>query len=496
MSIFNLNSRNPCRNRMLASAAVAAMITSGGIVISAPAPASAAAIDTADLQSQTLPSFAKVVGRVRPAVVSVKVKIEDASARSDNLSGEMDNLPPQVGEFFKRFGDPKGSFRNRQGSQPVTGQGSGFFISADGYVVTSSHVVENAKTVTVTTDDGKTLDAKVIGAEPKTDLALLKVIEKGDYPFVSFVKEAPRVGDWVLGIGNPIGLGDTVTAGIIAADGRYTGNEPYDQFLQIEAPIMGNAGGPTFNLKGEVVGVNTAISSPSGGSVGLGFAIPASIVESVINSLEHAGVVSRGYLGVMIQPVNQDIADGLGLEAAAGALIDNVEPGTPAAEAGLKSGDVITKLNAQAVKDASDLTRQVGSVKPGEKVEISFLRDGAKKTVSIALAAQKNEQAAIGGGTENEGALILGVQLAPANQIVGAGDQGVAIVNVDPNGMAASKGLSDGDIILDVSGKAVSQPSEVKADIAAAKLDGKKAVVMKIKTAQGDRFVAFEFPKA
>ena len=237
-------------------------------------------------------------------------------------------------------------------------------------------------------------------------------------------------------------------------------------------------------------------SSPSGGSVGLGFAIPASTVESVVNSLEHAGVVSRGYLGVKIQPVNQDIADGLGLEAAAGALIDNVEPGTPAAEAGLKSGDVITKLNAKAVKDPSDLTRQVRSVKPGEKVEISFLRDGAEMTVSIALAAQKNEQAAIGGGTENEGALILGVQLAPANQIAGAGDQGVAIVNVDPNGMAASKGLSDGDIILDVSGKTVSQPSEVKADIAAAKLDGKKAVVMKIKTAQGDRFVAFEFPKA
>jgi serine protease Do len=292
------------------------------------------------------------------------------------------------------------------------------------------------------------------------------------------------------------GLGGTVTAGIIAADGRDTGNGPYDQFLQIDAPInMGNSGGPTFNLKGEVVGVNTAIYSPSGGSVGLGFAIPASTVASVVNSLDHGGLVPRGYLGVMIQPVNQDIADGLGLEAAAGALVDNVEPGTPAAEAGLKSGDVITKLNAQAVKDPSDLTRRVGSVKPGEKVEISFLRDGAEKTVNVTLAAQKNEQTAIG-GAENEGALMLGVQLAPANQIAGAGDQGVAIVNVDPNGIAASKGLSGGDIILDVSGKAVSQPREVKADIAAAKLDGKKAVVMKIKTAQGDRFVAFEFPKA
>ena len=443
-----------------------------------------------------MPSFAPLIERVKPAVVSVRVKIANAAADMNDLSGQMGNLPPEIQQFLKRFGDQNGALP-RTPSPPMTGEGSGFFVSADGYIVTNNHVVQNAKTVTVTMDDGKTLDAKVIGTDPKTDLALLKVSEKGDYPFVSFAKDTPRVGDWVVAIGNPFGLGGTATAGIISAEGRDIGNGPYDQFLQIDAPInKGNSGGPTFNLKGEVVGVNTAIFSPSGGSVGVGFAIPASAADSVIVSLEHGGVVNRGYLGVMIQPVSQDIADGLGLKAAAGALVDKAEPGTPAAEAGLKSGDVITKLNGQAVRDAADLTRQVGSLKPGEKVEIAFLRDGAEKTVSLTLAAQKNQQTAMAGAAQNEGALKLGVQLAPANQMAGAGDQGVAIVNVDPDGVAASKGLTDGDVILDVGGKAVFQPSEVKAEIAAAQHGGKKAVLMRIKTAQGERFVAFEFPNA
>ena len=500
MSLFNLKNRNLYRHRMLASAAVVALIASGaigGMVMSAPAPASAAAVVTADLQSQSLPSFATVVERVKPAVVSVKVKIENAAARSDDLSGQMDNLPPEVQQFFKRFGDRNGMAPRETEPQNIVALGSGFFISADGYVVTNNHVVANAKTVTVTTNEGKTLDANVIGTDPKTDLALLKVTEKGDYPYVSFAKETPRVGDWVVAIGNPYGLGGTVTAGIISAEGRDIGNGPYDNFLQIDAPInKGNSGGPTFNLKGEVVGVNTAIYSPSGGSVGLAFAIPASTVDSVVDSLEHGGVVKRGYLGVMIQPVSQDIAEGLGLKAAGGALVDQAEPGTPAAEAGLKSGDVITKLNAQSINDAADLTRHVASLKPGDKVEISYLRDGMEKTVSLTLASQKDERTAKADVSQSDGAPLLGVQLAPAKQVAGAGDLGVVIVNVDPNGLAASKGLSDGDVILEVSGKTVSQPDEVTTDIATAKHDGRKAVLMRIKTANGARFVAFELPKA
>jgi serine protease Do len=404
----------------------------------------------------------------------------------------MDNLPPDVQQFFKRFGGQEGAPRQMQPRHEMA-LGSGFIISADGYVVTNNHVVQNAKTVTVTTDDGKTLDAKVIGTDPKTDLALLKISEPGDYPFVKMAKETPRVGDWVVAIGNPYGLGGTVTAGIISAEGRDIGSGPYDSYLQIDAPInKGNSGGPTFNLKGEVVGVNTAIFSPSGGSVGIGFAIPANTVDSVVDSLEHGGVVSRGYLGVQIQPVGQEIADGLGMKSTNGALVDEAQPGTPAAAVGLKSGDVITKLNGQEVKDASDLTRHIGSMKPGEKVELSFVRDGAEKTVTITLGSMKSEQTAKADVAPTESALKLGVQLAPASD----GQQGVAIVNVDPDGLAASKGLASGDVIMEVAGKPVNSASDVKADIAKAKQDGKKSVLMLIKTAEASHFVAFEFPKA
>jgi len=492
-----LNSKNPIlgRGRMLASAAVVAIIASGAIggsMLSASTSAVAGAVNTADLQTSALPSFATVVERVKPAVVAVKVNIENAAATSDDLSGQMDNLPPDVQQFFKRFGGREGAPHQMQPRHEMA-LGSGFIISADGYVVTNNHVVQNAKTVSVTTDDGKTLDAKVIGTDPKTDLALLKITEPGDYPFVKMAKETPRVGDWVVAIGNPYGLGGTVTAGIISAEGRDIGSGPYDSFLQIDAPInKGNSGGPTFNLKGEVVGVNTAIFSPSGGSVGIGFAIPANTVDSVVDSLEHGGVVSRGYLGVQIQPVGQEIADGLGMKSTNGALVDEAQSGTPAAAAGLKSGDVIIKLNGQEVKDASDLTRHIGSMKPGDKVELSFLRDGAEKTVSITLGSMKSEQTAKADVAPTESALKLGVQLAPAS-----GDgRGVAIVNVDPDGLAASKGLASGDVIMEVAGKPVSSPSEVKADIAKAKQDGKKSVLMLIKTAEATHFVAFEFPKA
>ena len=497
---FNSFSRGPLRNRILASAAVVALIAAGGVgagVMSSSGPANAAAVITSDLQSSPAPSFATIVERVKPAVVSVKVKIEDTSSPSDDASGQTDNLPPQLRQFFDQFGGQNGEPRHNGDSRQLIGQGSGFFISSDGYIVTNNHVVEHAKTVTVTTDDGKTLNAKVIGTDPKTDLAVLKVTEKGDYPYVAFAKSEPRIGDWVVAIGNPFGLGGTVTAGIVSAEGRDIGSGPYDQFLQIDAPInKGNSGGPTFNLKGEVVGVNTAIYSPSGGSVGLGFAIPATTVGGVVDALEHAGYVSRGYLGVTIQPVGQDIADALGVNANSGALVDKAQPGAPATLAGVRAGDVITKLNGEPVKDAADLTRHVGALKPGDKVELTLLRDGAEKTITLSLGAQKGEQTAMAGDVEKESALKLGLELAPAAQVSGAGNEGVAIVNVDPNGVAASKGLSEGDVILNVAGKAVSQPGDVKSEIAAAKHDGKKAVLMRVKTAEGERFVAFEFPKA
>jgi serine protease Do len=502
MSFSGLASPQGRRNTILASVAVAALGVGGvlgGNALAPTHPAYAAAVSTADLP-QNAPSFAPLIERVKASVVSVKVKIpaEGGDAQA-NVSGQMDNLPPEIQKFFKQFGGLPNGEAMPEGRHPMmVGEGSGFFISADGYIVTNNHVVDHAKTVTVTTQDGKTLDAKVVGTDPKTDLALIKVNEAGDYPFVAFSKETPRIGDWVVAIGNPYGLGGTVTAGIVSAEGRDIGDGPYDRFIQIDAPInRGNSGGPTFNMKGEVVGVNTAIYSPSGGSVGIGFAIPSTTADSVIGALEHGGVVARGYLGVNIQPVTSEMAESMGLKSAGGAIVDQAMPGTPAAEAGLKAGDVITKLNGKDVKDAADLTMRIGSFKPNDKVELTYLRDGVDKTAQITLADQKNEKLAKADSSqpqEEQGA--LGIQIAPAKEVAGAGDKGVAIVGVDPNGTAAEQGLTTGNVILDVSGKPVSTPEDVKSGIASAKSQGKKAVMMRIQTADGARFVAVPFPKA
>ncbi len=487
------------RSRLAASAAVFAFVAAGAIgemTISSTGPARAAPVVTSDLPGASAPSFANLIDRVKPAVVSIKVVIESAGDTAAASGGSMDNAPPEIQKFLKRFGGPGQSFSNMPRQQMI-GQGSGFFVSTDGYIVTNNHVVHDAKSVEVTTDAGKTLKAHVVGVDPKTDLAVVKVDQAGDYPFVSFAKDAPRIGDWVVAIGNPFGLGGTVTAGIVSAEGRDIGEGPYDRFLQIDAPInKGNSGGPTFNVKGEVVGVNTAIYSPSGGSIGLGFAIPASTVTVVVDSLEHGGVVKRGYLGVAIQPVSQDIADSMGMKSAQGAIIDKVTPGTPAAAAGLKAGDIVTKLNGDAVKDASDLTRRIGAMKPGDKIQLSYLRNGAEATVDVALAMQSPEQVAAAEAAGQPGAPTLGVELAPANDVAGAGDKGVVIVGLDPNGAAAAHGLSEGNVILEVSGKSVSSPADVKADLAAARRDGKKAVLLRVQMSQGDRFVAIPLPKA
>ena len=499
MSFSGLATPQGRRNTILASVAVAALGVAGvlgGNAFTPTHPAYAAAVSTADLP-QNAPSFAPLIERVKASVVSVKVKIAAEDGEAEGVSGgqgQMDNLPPEIQKFFKQFGGQPNGGGAPEGKHPMMmGEGSGFFVSGDGYIVTNNHVVQKAKTVSVTTQDGKTLDAKVVGTDPKTDLALIKVNEAGDYPFVAFSKEAPRIGDWVVAIGNPYGLGGTVTAGIISAEGRDIGDGPYDRFLQIDAPInRGNSGGPTFNMKGEVVGVNTAIYSPSGGSVGIGFAIPSTTADSVIGALEHGGIVPRGYLGVNIQPVTEDMAESMGMKTAKGAIVAEAMSGTPAADAGLKAGDVITKLNGQVVDDASDLTRRIGSFKPSDKVELTYIRDGAEKTAQITLADQKNETVAKADGSQAKEQGALGIQIAPAKD----GDKGVAIVGVDPNGTAAEQGLAAGDIILDVAGKSVSSPADVKAGIASAKSQGKKAVMMRIQTADGARFVAVPFPKA
>ncbi len=274
-------------------------------------------------------------------------------------------------------------------------QGSGFLISSDGYIVTNNHVVENATDVQVSMQDGRTIPATVVGTDKKTDLALLKLKTGSNYPYVQWGSSVPRVGDWVIAVGNPFGLGGTVTAGIVSARGRDIGAGPYDDFLQIDAPVnRGNSGGPTFNTEGQVVGINTAIFSPSGGSVGIGFAIPTEVAKGVIQELKDKGMVARGWLGIQIQPVTADIADSLGLKDTKGALVAEPQKGSPAGEAGIKSGDVITAVNNEAVDGPKELSRKIAGMGPDKKVELTVWHEGSQETVDVTLGTLPNDQQA------------------------------------------------------------------------------------------------------
>jgi serine protease Do len=343
-------------------------------------------------------------------------------------------------------------------------------------------------------DDGQTYTAKVVGTDPKTDLALIKVEGKKDFPFVKFSDQKPRIGDWVVAVGNPFGLGGTVTAGIVSASGRDIGNGPYDDFIQIDAPInKGNSGGPAFDMNGNVIGVNTAIFSPSGGSVGIGFDIPASTAKLVVAQLKDKGAVTRGWLGVQVQPVTSDIADSLGLKEARGAIVDNPQDGSPAAKAGIEAGDVITAVNGIVIKDSRDLARTVATLAPGTPVKLDVVHKGESKTVTLALGELPNERQAKAGegkAQPDAGTPRLGLSLAPAGDVQGAGQKGVVVTEVDPQGPAAQRGIQTGDVILNVGGKAVANIGDVRSELAQAKSSGKRSVLLQIRNAQATRFVA------
>jgi serine protease Do len=449
--------------------------------------------------SQRPVGFADIVAKVKPAVISVRVKIDRPAGPS--LSGDDSPFPPgsPMERFFRRFGMPNGGGEEGDGSHHVvTGQGSGFFISADGYAVTNNHVVQNAETVQVTADDGKIYTAKVIGTDSRTDLALIKVDGK-DFPYVKLADTTPRIGDWVLAVGNPFGLGGTVTAGIVSARGRDIGAGPYDDFIQIDAPVnKGNSGGPSFDVEGNVIGVNTAIFSPSGGSVGIAFDIPADTVKNVIVQLREKGSVTRGWIGVQIQPVTEDIAEGLGMKKAAGALVSEPQPNGPAAKAGIESGDVITSVDGNGIADARELARRIGTMAPGMSVKLGVLHQGQEKTLTLTLGTLPNEKAASNQDTQHAAPDAdmpkLGLTLAPSNK--GADGTGVVVTAVDPNGVAADHGFQVGDVILDVGGKSVSNPADVRKQLADARKEGKHALLFRVKSGEGTRFVALPLGNA
>lgn len=382
------------RGALLAGAAVVGLGLAAGltdVTIMSSQSAFAQPIQLSGVQNQ-LPSFADVVEQVKPAVVSVRVKARVAANMGDEDGpAGLEGLPPghPLERFLRRFGEEGMGPQGRPQPRLQQGQGSGFFISQDGYVVTNNHVVKDAVEVQLVTDDGKTLEAKVIGTDPRTDLALLKVKEAGNYRFVQLAKGKPRIGDWVLAVGNPFGLGGTVTAGIVSAQGRDIGSGPYDDFIQIDAAVnRGNSGGPTFNQKGEVVGVNTAIYSPSGGNVGIAFAIPAATVQSVVEQLKEHGSVARGFIGVQIQPVTGEVADAIGLKDARGALVAATEANGPAFKAGIRRGDTILAVNGEKITDARDLSRKIAGFAPGTKTELTVWRNGKEQVISFEVGKQ------------------------------------------------------------------------------------------------------------
>ena len=500
----------------LGAVALAALLTGGAVGTGILPPADPARAQALSLPApvQSGPSFADVIERVKPAVVSVRVKARNVADTGETQFGSPDSSDERMREFFRRFGGERGDRGERFGSERGErgerfgerdrdqqrpsprrfgqSQGSGFFISADGYVVTNNHVVANAGSVEVLMDDGRTLDAKVVGTDQKTDIALLKVTESGEFPYVRFAGDRTRIGDWVVAIGNPFGLGGTVTAGIVSAHGRNIGAGPYDDFIQIDAAVnRGNSGGPTFNLKGEVVGVNTAIASPSGGNVGIAFSIPAVVAEKVVSDLRDDGKVTRGFIGVQIQPVTKEIADAIGLKDARGALVAEATNDSPAAKAGIRTGDAIVAVDGERIRDARALSLKIASYAPGKSLPLTLWRDGKEQTVTVDVGGQENPAAARADVNREDATPRLGLQLAPAQ----AGEEGVAVADVDPQSPAAEKGVRKGDFILGVAGRTVSSPDEVRSAVEAARKDGRTTVLMRVKGRDGVRFVAVPFGK-
>ena len=451
-----------------------------------------------------LPGFSALIERVAPAVVAIHVKAnpmamagreEDADDDASGKGAPSGAAPSQRfgPQGFPPLGSPPGHDKDAASpGEPVQGQGSGFFVSSDGYIVTNNHVVDGALKVEVVRDNGDILEAKVIGTDPGSDLALLKT-EGGPFPAVPLGHAETKVGDWVIALGNPFGLEGTATAGIVSARGRDIGMSAYDNFIQIDAAVnRGNSGGPAFNQAGEVIGVNTAIySSPEGGSVGIAFAIPAATVEDVIAQLKNKGHVTRGWLGVEVQHVTPDIADGLGLKKARGALVSMPSPGGPADEAGIRRGDVILKIGDSEIKDGRDLARKVAALAPSARAKLTVFREDKARIVEVRIAELRGgeDADASGRGLPQAEIATLGLRVEPAMQGPGS-PGGLAIVSVKPDGRAADAGLVRGDILLTANGTDLLSPEALERALRKARAAGKRHALALVQRGATQVYVA------
>ena len=510
--------RRSARLGLSAAALAGGMLAAGPMLAVGPAYAQLKPADSVETAFGRAPlTFADIIQKVKPSVVSVSVvsggpsKMASKDDGADKGKGKgkprlpegMPDIPkdsPLYDFFFKNM--PKGE--QQQDERPTQAQGSGFVISPDGYVVTNNHVVEGANKIQISFDDQEKFDAELIGTDPRTDLALLKIQSSKTFPVVKLATAPPRVGDWALAVGNPFGLGGTVTAGIVSALARDINPGPYE-FIQIDAAVnKGNSGGPTFNLEGEVMGVNTAIFSPSGGNVGIAFAIPAKTVNDVVEQLKKNGSVSRGWLGVKIQNVDEDTLAALGLPEAKGALVSEITVDGPAAGSGLKVQDTILQVNAEKINDSKDLARKIADLHPDATVELKVWRGGAEQMVKVKLGkfpgsaeeiAKLEQGQAPGDDKADDGVEVgqLGMKLALSKS--SGGSEGVTIAEVASNSDAAEKGLKSGDVILQVDSVPVSSPEDVVAGVNKVAGSGKKAVMFYVKTAEQKRIVPLKFGK-
>ena len=452
------------------------------------------------------PGFADLIAAIKPAVVNISTsgKVRNRST----VERPNFQFPPgsPFEDFFDRFyGDRdfshnEGRKKRQPPARKTQALGSGFIISDDGYVVTNNHVIENADEIEVITQDGTHYPATLKGTDSKTDLAVLKIESKKPLPYVEFGdSDRARVGDWILAIGNPFGLGGTATTGIISARGRDINTGPLDDYLQIDAPInRGNSGGPLFDTSGRVIGINTAIYSPNGGSVGIGFAIPSSMAKSVITQLKNKGHVDRGWLGVQIQTVTDDLAESLGLDEKQGALVADVVKDSPAERAGVKVGDVILGFNGKPVKKMRDLPRLVADIEAGSKIHMLVLRNGKEKslTASIGESPADEQVASLEVGRTDSETPTLGLSLASLTDDrrrqyrIDKKTNGVLVVKVDRAGPAAEKGVRTGDVIKKVGSTVVTKPQDV-IDAVKKLGDSDRVTVLLLLTRDGnDQFIA------
>lgn len=494
--------KNTCLTRILASTATAALT----LGVAAPATLAPVLWPTAVEAAATPESFADLVETVSPAVVQIAAKNQNPAIGPS--AGGPSQMPEQFREFFERhFGEQMPGGGDPAPHGPRGAIGSGFIVDGSGIIVTNNHVVGSADEITVTLKDGRSFPAELLGADEKTDLAVLKVKTDKTLPTVPWGESAgTRVGDWVLAVGNPFGLSGTVTAGIVSARGRDIGAGPYDDFMQIDAPLnSGNSGGPLFDGRGRVIGVNTAIFSPNGGNVGIGFAIPSDTAKGIVAELQSKGRVERGWLGVGIQPVTPEIADSLGLAKAEGALVASVAPDSPAAKAGVRPGDIVTGFGGKPIATAKDLSRAVAASEAGGQRILDVVRNGKSVGLPVDIGKANPTLASAGAPSQGERSVqvpALGLKLATLDAQartrlgVAADTPGAVIVGVDGSKDASGKGLRPGDLITRVNQQEVSAPGDVVRAVEQAAKDHRKAVLLMVERNQEQRFVVVEMSKA